>query len=155
MRKGHLKRAIILLTGLFLIGAAVAIAQDEMCVPMGDITIVPLTDKPQRSEVNFPHAVHFAYKCQECHHTWNGQELITGCSTSGCHDAAASPVDASGKPVNNPAQSIRYYKNAYHQMCIGCHKTIAAQNRKIEATRIGSQTVLPNGPTGCKDCHPQ
>ncbi len=155
MRISHLKGAIIVLALFFLISGSAVVAQDEMCVPMGDITIAPLTDKPQRSQVDFPHALHFSYKCQECHHTWNGQELITGCSTTGCHDLNKSPVDGSGKPVSDPVQLIRYYKNAYHQMCIGCHKEIAVHNKRVEATRIGGQTVLPSGPTGCKECHPK
>lgn len=155
MRRIHLKGAIIILAVFFLVGGTIGLAQDEMCVPMGDITLAPLADKPLRSQVDFPHALHFAYKCQECHHTWNGQGLITGCTASGCHDLNKSPVTSSGKPVSDPVQLIRYYKNAYHQKCIGCHKEIAAHNKKLEVARIGSQTISPTGPTGCKECHPQ
>jgi hypothetical protein len=155
MRTSYVLGSTVMLALVLIIGGSAVIAQEEMCVPMGDITIAPLTEEPQRSAVNFPHAVHFTYNCQQCHHTWNGQELITGCSASGCHDLEKSPVDSAGKPVSDPNQLIRYYKNAYHQMCIGCHKEIAAYNQKVEATRTGGRTLVPNGPTGCRECHPK
>jgi hypothetical protein len=139
-----------------LIWGSTVIAEDEMCVPMDDITIEPLTDDAKRSEVEFPHAVHFSYSCQQCHHSWNLAEPIVGCTTSGCHDLDALPVDENGKPVKAKEQSIRYYKNAYHEMCIGCHKDIKVQNKASEESmKALGQTLPAAGPTGCNLCHPK
>lgn len=132
------------------------IAAEEMCVPMGDITIEPLVEVSKRSEVTFPHTVHFSYACQRCHHKWSGEEPIVGCATSECHNLKAAPKDDDGKPVKDPALKILYYKQAYHDMCIGCHKTIKAENKKMEAIKtLMGQKLAPTGPTGCKECHPK
>lgn len=132
------------------------LAADEMCVPMGDIDLKPLTEEAKRAEVAFPHAVHFDYACQECHHKWNGKAPIVGCATSGCHDLTAAPKTKEGKPVKDPALKIRYYKKAYHDMCIGCHKAIKVKNKKMESAKASlGQKLAATGPTGCNQCHPK
>ncbi len=132
------------------------IAADEMCVPMGEMTIEPLVEEAKRSEVTFRHKVHFGYNCRKCHHKWSGQEPITGCATSGCHDLDISPKAKDGKPTKDPLLKIRYYKSAYHQMCIGCHKEIKLKNKKMEAAKASLGEKLPaTGPTGCNQCHPK
>jgi len=131
-------------------------AEEEMCVPMGEITLEPLTTEAKRSAVIFPHAVHFDYSCRECHHKWEKEKPILGCSASGCHDLAEMPKSDEGRPVKDPAVQIRYYKNAYHQMCIGCHMQIAKKNEALQASRMpGEAKIASTGPTGCIQCHPK
>ena len=139
---------------LILVWGPVVSAEDEMCVPMGDITLSPLTQEAQRSEVTFPHAVHFSYSCQQCHHKWDRETPIASCGTSGCHDLAELPKDEQGRVTTDPQLKIRYYKNAYHSMCIGCHKEIKQHNQKAEAMQLAGATIKPTGPTGCIQCHP-
>jgi nitrate/TMAO reductase-like tetraheme cytochrome c subunit len=72
---------------------------------------------------------------------------------SGCHDGVVSPTKAE-KGDDVEALTISYYKSAYHQMCITCHKEMKAQNKKLELSGRVLFENLPNtGPTGCKDCH--
>ncbi|MBI5063205.1 MAG: cytochrome c3 family protein [Desulfatitalea sp.] len=140
---------------LSLIWGTVWAAEDEMCVPMGIITLEPLSAEAKRVAVEFPHAVHFGYGCQQCHHTWNRESAITGCSASGCHDLGEAPKTEDGRPSKDAAQHVRYFKNAYHGMCIGCHKAINKENQKFQATRISTdQKLAASGPTGCIQCHP-
>ena len=151
------KITLALATGLMVLilvwGPAVS-AEEEMCVPMGEITLSPLTDEPERSEVAFPHAVHFSYNCQQCHHKWDLETPITSCGTSGCHDLAELPKDDQGRVTADAEQKIRYYKNAFHSSCIGCHKEIKKENLKAEAMQLAGAVIKPTGPTGCIQCHP-
>ncbi len=145
--------ALILLTVLTGITWA---EEDEMCVPMGDIILKSLSAEAQRSSVEFPHAVHFDYSCRECHHKWVKENAIQSCATSGCHELAEAPKDKDGKPSTDALQQIKYYKNAYHAMCIGCHKEIKKANKALEATRLsGDAKLAATGPTGCIQCHPR
>lgn len=153
MRKSVLLVTVVLMT---VIWGTLLVADDEMIVPMGDIIIEPLNEEPKRSEVVFPHAVHFGYSCQECHHTWDKVSPIVGCSTSGCHDLDKAPKTEDGKPVKDPVMRVRYFKKAYHDMCIGCHKEIKMKNKEIEATKASlGEKLAPTGPTGCNQCHPK
>jgi hypothetical protein len=152
MRKSVLLVTVILMS---LIWGTFLVADDEMCVPMGEITIEPLVEDAKREEVAFPHAVHFSYSCQECHHKWDNASAIQGCTTSGCHDLQAAPKN-DGKPVKDPQMKIRYYKNAYHDMCIGCHKEIKKKNKAMEASKASlGEKLPPTGPTSCNQCHPK
>ena len=131
--------------------------EDEMVVPMGIIVIGPPESvEPKRSPVDFPHSTHFAsVDCKTCHHKWQGTELIQGCTTTDCHDVAVSPTK-SGKSGSNPDLAIRYYKTAYHQMCIGCHKEIKIQNIQLEKSyKELKETVTDPGPISCLQCHPK
>jgi Class III cytochrome C family len=131
-------------------------AEDEMRVPMGEIVLKPLTVEAKRSPVTFPHADHFDYNCRQCHHKWNKEMPIGSCSTEGCHDFTQAPKNDEGRPVSDAAIQIRYYKNAFHQMCIGCHLQIAKNNEALQASRLpGTIRIAPAGPTGCIQCHPK
>jgi hypothetical protein len=156
MRKtvGLLVAAVLVL--LLLVWVPVG-AQEEMIVPLGEIIIKPLDPEPKRSPVAFPHAVHFDYSCRECHHTWKKEEPILGCTANGCHDVAELPRDEQGRPERDPAKQIRYYRNAYHQMCIGCHLQIAKNNEVLQATKLpgSARNPAPTGPTSCIQCHPR
>lgn len=153
MRKSLLFWAVLLVG---MIWGSILIADDEMCVPMGEMTLAPLAQEAKRSEVSFRHTIHFDFACQTCHHKWTGKEVIQSCTTSGCHDLDKSPVDESGRPVKDAVLKARYYKNAYHGMCIGCHKEIKVKNKAIEASAASLKEKLqPTGPTGCNQCHPK
>lgn len=151
-----MRQIVLIATIVFLMLGSQLGAQEQMCVPMGEITIEPLVEEAKRSEVVFPHAVHFSYACQECHHKWDGQASVQTCSTSGCHDLEQAPKTEDGEPVKDKLMSVRYYKEAYHDMCIGCHKRIKAQNKELEAKMASLDEPLPaTGPTGCNQCHPK
>jgi hypothetical protein len=131
--------------------------EDEMIVPMGIIVIEPPESvEAVRSAVEFPHSRHFiSVDCKSCHHTWEGPEIIKTCTTSDCHEITVSPTKSAKSGVD-PNIAILYYKTAYHQMCIGCHKEIRIQNKKLEASFKELKETLTNpGPTGCILCHPK
>ncbi len=153
MRKSVLFVTVALGCSLF---GSLLIAAEDMCVPMGNITLEPLAKVSKRSEVTFPHAVHFSYDCQSCHHNWSAKEPVVGCTTSGCHDLTAMPKTEDGKPTKDAELRIRYYKKAYHDMCIGCHKSIKQENKRMEAAKTAlDQKLAPVGPTSCNACHPK
>ena len=52
--------------------------------------------------------------------------------------------------------AILYYKTAFHQMCIGCHKEMRIINTELEMSYRRLDRELPRtGPTGCIQCHPK
>lgn len=129
----------------------VANESEELCIPF-ELTIYALDGvEPQREPVYFSHPQHHAFKCQDCHHQWTGTTENLGCKTSGCHDLAQTPKNA------DATQKARYYKNAYHTRCIGCHKLIKEENQKLAAVDLLSdkKQISPTGPTGCVECHPR
>lgn len=128
---------------------------DEMCLPLGTITIeAPADVEAKRAPVDFPHGAHFDFSCKECHHTWEGDEPVMSCQTSGCHDVVESPYVQGEKPDSEEVKL--YYKNAYHQSCIGCHKMIKKNNQILAATPGNITDTLPKaGPTSCNACHPK
>jgi hypothetical protein len=127
---------------------------EDMSVPMGIIPLEPPESvEVKRSSVEFPHSTHFGFMCQTCHHTWETDAPVVKCMASGCHDGVVSPTKAE-KGDDVEALTVSYYKSAYHQMCITCHKEMKAQNKKLELSGRVLFENLPNtGPTGCKDCH--
>ena len=138
-----------LVAGTMVICATAAFA-DEMCVPMGSITLeAPQGAEAKRSAVEFPHSQHFALHCGQCHHNWEGDDEIQGCMTSGCHDATQSMAK------ENPGEAYAYYKQAFHKSCIGCHKERAAKNKAMELDKTMNTELLKTGPTGCSVCHPK
>lgn len=149
---------VVLLVGIVAcasLGVAVA-GDEEMCVPMGVITLEPpATVEAKRAAVDFQHGRHFVLDCRSCHHTWEGAEPITGCMTTGCHDLDTLPRKADSTVVDK-AQAHRYYKNAYHGQCIGCHKRMQKEIQGMANTLAGVNGKLPvTGPTGCVGCHPK
>ena len=144
---------VIWLALVFTMGTvldAVGSQEEELCVPLGELELLaPDGANAQRSSVMFPHGLHFNYSCQQCHHQWEGGVEGLNCTTSGCHDKIETPRD-------NPDQKILYFKEAYHELCIGCHRDIKAENRRLEMSGQILKEKLPNsGPTGCTECHPE
>jgi hypothetical protein len=127
---------------------------ETISVPLGVIQLGPPEDvEAKRPPAPFPHGTHFVYNCNTCHHQWEMDAPIENCTTSGCHDGTASPIKAGGGKVDEEILII-YYKTAYHRMCIGCHKEIKAQNKRLEMSGRVLKEKLPNvGPSSCKACH--
>lgn len=143
--------------GLVVLGVAGGIAgeaEDQMTVPMGTITLEPPeTVEAKKAAVDFPHATHFVYDCKTCHHKWVPVEVIQGCQTSGCHDLDKAPEKA--ELSSDPTLAQRYYKKAYHSLCITCHKDIKAKNKTLEGNLLAQSKLQKSGPTGCVACHPK
>ena len=135
--------------------STVAFSEDKLlCIPLGSIPLkAPAQVKAQRADVDFPHSVHFGYKCQDCHHTWDGGAEIKSCMTAGCHDQVTSPKRPLKKGEYTEA-SIKYYKYAYHVLCRDCHQEIKVTNKKI-AKAVANVEIQKTGPTGCNECHPK
>lgn len=153
MSKLHLTSLGLVLTlvcGIFFVVASAA--DDQLCIPMGTIELVPPEDvEAKKSSVEFPHSLHFTNSCQVCHHDWDLSADLAGCMTSGCHDLAKTP-----KKSQN-ISAVMYYKQAFHTKCIGCHKQIKKENKTLEKQAVlssGNLQMKPAGPTGCKECHP-
>jgi hypothetical protein len=127
---------------------------EEMCIPMGSIILEPLEGvEARRTAVDFHHPTHFGFNCQTCHHKWELSEPIAGCATIDCHDVAEAPKKAGAGPVDKDLVA-RYYKTAYHSLCIGCHKEMQVENQDLEMSGRVLTENLPNvGPTGCVQCH--
>ena len=149
--------AVLLIGVVACASLGIAVAGDEeMCVPMGIITLEqPDSVDAKRAAVEFQHGRHFVLACNTCHHTWEGAEPITGCMTAGCHDLDTLPRKEDSKVIDKD-QAFRYYKNAYHGQCIGCHKTLKKEIQQMANTFAGLDDKLPTtGPTGCIECHPK
>ncbi len=146
---------LIGIAALSLIGTTVA-GDEEMCVPMGTIVLRPPSSvDAQRAAVEFQHGRHMVLACTSCHHTWEGAEPISGCMAAGCHDLDAPPRKADSTAIDQE-QAFRYYKDAYHGQCIGCHRTMQQEIQQMAASLTRMDGKLPaTGPTGCIGCHPK
>jgi hypothetical protein len=140
------------------VGVSLAVSEelDELCIPMQTLVLEPLSGAEQhRSPVQFPHATHFSYVCRRCHHDWNGKTEVQTCTTSGCHDQVKTPKNE-GVAESSETLPIKYYKKAYHELCIGCHKDIKQKNKELELSKKTLTVELAKaGPTACIKCHPK
>jgi len=143
--------AVILTMGFGAVwGVADEDTEEQLCIPF-ELTIEALEGvEAKRAPVEFPHTKHYSYNCRDCHHQWTGTSENLSCTTSECHDKAQTPkgADKTEKPS---------YKKAYHKRCIGCHKLIKSENKKLaEIVLLADKKQLaPAGPTGCIECHPK
>ena len=149
---------VVFLIGILAcVSLGVAVAGDEeMCVPLGVITLEPPDSvEDKRAAVEFQHGRHLVLACNNCHHTWKGAEPIVGCMTTGCHDLDTLPRKEGSKAIDKD-QAFRYYKNAYHNQCIGCHKTMKKEIEQMAKSMASIDGKLPvTGPVGCIGCHPK
>ncbi len=155
MRMQKSSIVVLCLIVFALAWSTMAPAEDSsICIPLGSIELkVPEQVKAQRALVDFPHSVHFGYKCQDCHHKWDGGAKIQNCTVSGCHDQVVAPE----KPLKKgkyTKEAIKYYKYAYHVLCRDCHKEIKLENEEIAKAPEKSE-LQKTGPTGCNECHPK
>ena len=129
---------------------------EEMCIPMGIIPLKPLEGvEAKRTPVDFHHPTHFDFNCQTCHHKWETSEPIAGCTTTDCHDVAEAPKKSGAGAIDKDL-AARYYKTAYHGLCISCHKEMKIQNEALEISgRVLTENLPNTGPTGCIQCHPK
>lgn len=157
MRKiGGISLGTVVLAMFFIFMITPGYAEEDLCIPMGELTLEPPDGVDQkRAPVDFPHSIHFEYACQECHHTWSGEAEIKNCSATECHDQLGTPKNPeTGEPI--PEMAIQYYKKAYHELCIGCHKEIKERNKELELSKeILDAPLMSTGPTGCVKCHPK
>lgn len=141
-----------------MLGATLVTASEdpgEMCVPMGTIILEPPGSvEAKRAAVEFPHAVHFEMSCRDCHHMWELTEPVQNCTTSGCHDLDTLPRIGDTKKVDKET-AIKYYKEAFHTLCISCHKQGKMSIKKMEASNTSIDELPSAGPTGCIQCHPK
>jgi hypothetical protein len=154
--------AIVGLLTIFIAGDLAAFAEDTeetmdaIFVPVGRLALgPPVGVTPKRSAVAFPHSQHFGYTCMTCHHKWDGNSQVQSCTASKCHDQLSLPVKPK-KAGANRLEAIRYYKYAFHQQCISCHRQIRIHNKRLE--RSGKKIKAPlqwPGPTSCVGCHPR
>jgi hypothetical protein len=156
---------MLLLVTTILFGISFGIAAKEMqdaesdakdmTVPMGVIVLAP--DKsitPEKAPVEFNHSKHFIYDCRTCHHKWEGTAPVVGCTAAGCHDQLEAPKKPT-KYLSYTETGIKYYKYAFHQKCVGCHKQEKEKRKKLEMSLMAVKDKLPEtGPTGCVECHP-
>lgn len=78
--------------------------------------------------VNFSHKTHIEkakLECAKCHHKDTNPKEPEGCTK--CH------------PVSGAKNNAPIAKDAFHKMCIDCHKDSSAKGVKA--------------PTACNDCH--
>ena len=142
---GKLTIGICCIVGIIIGGMALNVWGDEseetMCLTLGTITLAPPEGvEAQKSPVEFPHGRHFATECKSCHHKWQGEGKIKGCMTSGCHDQITAP-DKPMRYLSYSNTAIKYYKYAYHKMCVGCHKEIKERNMALELSRVSNCIV--------------
>jgi hypothetical protein len=131
-----------------------------ICAPLKTMILKPPgTIDPKRPPVEFSHSDHLLqYSCKTCHHKWEGGEQISTCTGSGCLGPDKPPIGAKRKGrtwLDFSEEQIKYFKNAYHKQCIGCHKHIKLKNLALlDRTAEGTEPELePRGPTQCKKCH--
>ena len=142
--------------GLTAVAEKTEVTMDAIFVPVGRLALAPPVGvTPKRSAVAFPHSRHFGYTCKTCHHKWDGESQVQSCTASKCHDQLSLPAK-SQKGGANSLEAIRYYKNAFHQQCISCHREISIHNKRLERSRKKINEPLQwSGPTSCIGCHPR
>ncbi|MCG8619100.1 MAG: cytochrome c3 family protein [Desulfobacterales bacterium] len=131
-------------------------SEESLSVPLGNIIIEPPEDVEAKKEsVDFPHGAHFGFACQDCHHDWDGESEVTGCSTEGCHDE----TEPSGTRDIKDPDNVLYYLAAYHNACVGCHRETTQQRNKaikeaeLKKAHVDEKDLPAAGPVGCNDCH--
>ena len=157
------RTVVLCLSVLLFLGGTLVLAEQNkentgktISLPVGTITVkAPEGVQTKRAEVAFPHSVHFSYKCQDCHHKWDGVSQIPSCTASNCHNLIKAPQKSEQTTVD-PDLAVRYYKSAYHQSCIECHKKIKLQNKTLAmSNKLSGKEMQKVGPTACIKCHPK
>ena len=124
-----MKRFLIVLAILALVGAAAAIAAAQ--IPAGKEV---LTFEHKLGNVTFEHATHAGLEgveCVTCHHKTEGDATPQACVE--CHPSK----------VEKDSDDIKL-KDAVHDMCWGCHQ------EKVDAGLKGGPV---KGAKSCKECH--
>lgn len=124
-----MKRTLIVLSILALIGAVAAVAGAQ--IP-ADKEV--LTFEHKLGNVTFEHATHAAMEgvtCQSCHHKTEGDAMPQSC------------VECHPKKVEKGSDEVKL-QDAVHNQCWGCHQ------EKVDA---GLKAGPVKGAKNCKQCH--
>jgi len=127
-------------------------APDSIKVPVGTMTLkAPAHFQTKKTPVHFTHSTHLKFSCIACHHDWDRESPVQGCSSSGCHEKLM-PAPATGKQSQD--KRIPSITGAYHKACRGCHRDQLKQGEKV--TNGGSEyksNLQATGPIACEGCH--
>lgn len=126
-------------------------SSETLTIPLGSLTLeAPEGAEMTRGSVDFPHGTHFQFSCQSCHHEWDGESEVVGCSTEDCHDQLEA--DPSTRDIR-AEENVLYYLAAYHNACIPCHRDMQNQRKDMEATGLTEEEMIATGPVACDECH--
>ena len=121
---------------------------EQLMLPTGTMTLAAPPDaerEPKLSPVVFPHSLHFAYSCTDCHHAWDKAGPVQSCAAAGCHENLwAAPPGTT--PLGE--KRVKSLAGAYHQVCRDCHRQ-EEKNQKA----AGNKRIY-TGPIACEGCHP-
>ncbi len=122
---------------------------EQLLLPTGTMTLAAPPDaepEPRLSPVVFPHSLHFAYSCKDCHHEWDGTSPVQSCAAAGCHENLwAAPPGTT--PLGE--KRIKSLAGAYHQTCRDCHR------QELEKQKAAGMKRTYTGPIACEGCHPE
>ena len=139
--------ALLIIPGQYLVQAEKD--PEQLLLPTGTMTLMAPPDaerEPQLSPVVFPHSLHFAYSCKDCHHEWDGKSEVQSCAAAGCHENLwAAPPGTT--PVGE--KRIKSLAGAYHQTCRDCHRN------ELKAQKAAGMKRFYTGPIDCEGCHPE
>ncbi len=99
------------------------------------------------------HVAEYGATCGNCHHDDSGQpltDLKDGDDVNGCGECHSEfgKISKADKKLKKKEKVAKYYREALHENCIGCHKD---HNKKNKLRRNDPKAA----PTSCKDCHPK
>jgi hypothetical protein len=117
----------------------------------------PGFEKHTKGIVQFSHKKHFkeyGATCGDCHHDDSGQPLtdlqegsdveVAGCAE--CH--SEFQFDPADKKMKKEEKIAKYYKEAIHANCIGCHR----DHNKEKKLKSSDPKAAP---ASCSKCHPK
>ena len=139
--------AVAALGVVFLIPGVYATQQAPDTITM-DSKVFP---KHTKGLVTFNHKKHnvdYKIACTECHHmfkdgknVWKEGDEVKKCDA--CHSEAKAPTGANAPKLSKEEKIKKYYYDAIHQNCKGCHADL---KKKDPAKPV---------PTKCTECHPK
>ena len=139
MRKLYLNALATLICALVL--AFTARPAHAQTAPPEEITIDGCA--AEQSPVTLPHKAHYEkVECKTCHHSQEDLSLEAvagGMEAQGCASCHLKPEEE-GTPTCSE-KSLK--SNAFHVLCVGCHKEKLAEDESLSA------------PTKCTQCHPK
>ena len=146
-KRSWIMAAAAVLGVVFLVAVVYATQQVPDTITM-DSKIFP---KHTKGLVIFHHKKHIEdYKipCTDCHHVykdgknvWKEGDEVQKCDA--CHSEAKAPTGANAPKLSKQEKIKKYYYNAIHENCKGCHAELKKKNPASTA------------PTTCSGCHPK
>lgn len=147
-KKSMLKMAMLILTGILIVGISGLYAGTEVqdVINMENKAY----EKHTKSIAVFSHKKHIEkYKtgCGECHHDEKGKplnDLKMGDDVKNCIECHSKPGMKPKKVKLTPKEELQYHAEAIHDNCRGCHKDFNKKNKPKK-----------KAPTSCSKCHPK